>query len=89
MKPAETQRGLCACCAVHWWLFSVDGLRWSLSADGPALLGLATVRLLLAPVLNKQHPELGAVDWEQLISQWYLPWPAEYSLPTDRNEAHV
>ena len=47
--PAQTTRGLCEECAAHWWLFSVDPLRWSFQA-GPGLLAFGTVRQELGPI---------------------------------------
>jgi hypothetical protein len=74
--------GLCAECAAHWWLFSVDGLRWSFR-DGPGVLSYRTVQSELSRVLALMHPQLAAVDWDRLLSQWELPWPKGWELPRD------
>lgn len=84
LVAAGDDRGLCGCCAVHWWIFTVDGLRWALVATGPGLLSTAVVQGMLAPLLAQQHAELGAVDWMRMVAQWDLPWPPDWPLPEDR-----
>lgn len=76
LVAAEDDRGLCACCAV-------DGLRWACAANGPGLLASAAIQAMLAPLLAKQHPELGTVDWGRMIVQWDLPWPPDWPLAED------
>lgn len=82
LTPATAARGLCAECAAHWWLFSVDGLRWSF-ADGPGVLRMPAVRVALGRLLGAMHPKLGALDWDRLIAQWDLSWPHDWQLPRD------
>lgn len=86
LVPATTARGLCEECAAHWWIFSVDGLRWAF-ADGPGVLTLPTVQRELTRLLGWMHPALGALDWQQLLAQWELPWPEDWALPNDTRPA--
>lgn len=83
LTPAKGPRGLCEECAAHWWLFSVDGLRWTLQESGPELLCLDNVQAELWRVLGMMHPALGRLDWGRLIAQWDLPWPDDWKLPKD------
>lgn len=77
---AEDDYGLCATCAVQWWLHTVDPLRWMLQQSGPGLLAQRPVQQQLIPVLARQHSELGALDWRRLVANWDLPWPADWRI---------
>lgn len=83
LTAATTPRGLCADCAAHWWLFSVDGLRWGLQDFGPWVLSLPPVQQSLGRILGKMHAELGACDWNGMIARWDLPWPTDWALPCE------
>lgn len=82
LVPAITANGLCEECAAHWWLFTVDGLRWAFQ-DGPGVLCQANVQAVLTSVLTKVAPALGQLDWTRLLAQWDLPWPDDWTLPKD------
>jgi len=86
IRAATTTRGMCRECAAHWWLFSVDGLRWSVreANDGVGVLCYPNVQAALARLLGLMHPELAGCDWERLIAQRDLPWPADWALPEDK-----
>lgn len=81
LNAAQTTRGMCACCAVHWWLFTVDSIRWSIRDGGKEVLALPVVQRLLSPLLAQMHPELGEVDWGRMLSQWDMAWPKDWMLP--------
>lgn len=91
LRPATSETGLCAECAAHWWLLTVDGIRWALvdgfhaalAHAGPDLFRREPVQAELAGVLGKMHPALAMLDWERLIDQWGLPWPAGWALPEE------
>jgi hypothetical protein len=80
MIAAEDEYGLCVCCAVQWWLHTVDPIRWALRDTGPGLLEARVTQQLLTPILAKQHAELGAVDWRRMLVNWDLPWPLDWPL---------
>lgn len=82
MRAAQTADGLCSTCAAHWWLFTVDGLRWTFE-EGYGMLSFLGIRTRLNRLLGLMHPELGAVDWDRMIAQWSLPWPRGWELPND------
>lgn len=82
LVPATQPRGLCEECAGHWWIVSVDGLRWAFES-GPGVLTFPAVQAELARLLGWMHPALGKLDWAQLLEQWDLPWPADWALPSD------
>jgi hypothetical protein len=82
LRPATQPRGLCEECAAHWWIFSIDGLRWSFQ-DGPGVLCMPIVQAELGRILGLMHPALGRLDWGRLIAQWDLPWPDDWRLPKD------
>jgi hypothetical protein len=88
LVPATTARGLCEECAAHWWIFSVDGFRWAFQ-DGPGVLCWPAVQRELSRLLGWMHPALGAIDWQQLLNQWDLPWPDDWALPSDVRPATV
>lgn len=85
LRAATTTRGMCRECAAHWWIFSVDGLRWALEAapDGPGILQFPNVQSALNNVLGMMHPELAGCDWARMEAQWSLPWPDDWALPKD------
>jgi hypothetical protein len=83
LVAAEDDRGLCASCAVHWWLHTVDGIRWALASSGPGMLSMPALQHMLAPLLAQMHPDLGAVDWARMLDQWDLSWPLDWALPGD------
>ena len=83
LRAATTDRGTCRECATHWWLFSVDGLRWGLSEYGPGIVSHLPAQEALARVLGMMHPELAGCDWNKLQAQWDLPWPDDWKLPVD------
>lgn len=82
LRPAQMTRGLCEECAAHWWLFSVDGLRWTFE-HGYEMLCFTSVRAQLSRLLGLMHPALGQVDWNRLMAQWDLPWPDDWKLPKE------
>lgn len=82
LEPAKTAQGLCEECAAHWWLFSIDGFRWSFQ-DGPGVLCMPIVQTELSRMMGLMHPALGTVDWGRMIAQWELPWPEDWTLPKD------
>ena len=84
LVATESDRGMCACCAVHWWLFSVDALRWALEKT-PQMLRQPAVQARFVPLLKQMHEELGAVDWGRMLAQWDAPWPDDWSLPDGRH----
>lgn len=85
--PATTPRGMCACCAAHWWLYSVDGIRWACEQSTGDILRMPGVRQALSGLLGMMHPELGRIDWGRLLAQWDMPWPADWQLPRDAQHA--
>lgn len=85
LAPAQAALGMCEECAAHWWIFSVDGLRWSFQ-DGPGVLRLPVVQAELGRVLGLMHPALAALDWGRLIAQWDLPWPKNWALPSEQRQ---
>lgn len=82
LEPAQKPGGLCVTCAAHWWIFSIDGFRWSFR-DGPGVLEYPTVQAAIARLLGQMHPELATVDWGRLLAQWELPWPKDWALTTE------
>jgi len=85
VRAARTARGLCAPCIAHWWLFTVDGVRWTLRDSGPAILKTPAIQHALTRLLAMMHPELATLDWSILLAQWDLPWPDDWTLPVDKN----
>ena len=81
--PQPTDQGMCAECAVTWWLWSVDGLRWALDDGGPAILEAPAIQETLNGILGMMHPELARVQWARLLTQWDLPWPKGWERPAD------
>lgn len=86
LRAAQTTRGMCRECAAHWWLFSIDGIRWALSDGGPWVLEQGAIQTALSGIMAQMHPELGALDWSRLLGQWDLPWPNDWELPKDKTE---
>ncbi len=78
MTPAQAPHGLCSCCAAHWWLYSVDGIRWALEM-GRDFLERADVQAALSRVMAHMHPEFATLDWGRVIEQWALPWPPDWA----------
>ena len=83
LRAATTTRGMCAECAAHWWLLSVDGIRWAVAESGAWVLEQPTIQAALSRVLGMMHPELATLDWGRLLAQWDLPWPDDWTLPAD------
>lgn len=83
MIPTQTKHGLCVTCAAHWWLWTVDGIRWAIGDSEPWVLGLEAVQEKLTPILARMHPEFGALDWGKMLAQWSMPWPKGWALPKD------
>jgi hypothetical protein len=82
MQAAQTEHGLCVTCAAHWWLCSVDGIRWAVES-GPWVLGLGAVQEQLTPLMARMHPEFGSLDWGKMLAQWGMDWPQGWALPHD------
>lgn len=84
LVPATATRGLCEECAAHWWLMTVDGIRWALTEErGFEILQFRSIQSALSDILGQMHPALGQLDWGRLIAQWDLPWPDDWKLPKD------
>lgn len=80
MKAAQSEDGLCSCCAAHWWLYTVDGIRWALEEGGNAVLRYPQIQKMLSALMAHMHPEFGSLDWGRLLEQWQLPWPDDWAL---------
>ena len=76
VRAARSTEGLCLECALHWWLYTVDGLRW---AVGPELLALPVVQGLILSVFETPL----TIDWTRLLRNWERPWPKGWELPTE------
>lgn len=85
LRAATTTRGMCRECAAHWWLMSVDGIRWAVmqASDGFGMLAYSNVQIVLSAVLGMMHPELAGCDWARMLEQQDLPWPDDWRLPKD------
>jgi hypothetical protein len=83
MRAAQTAHGLCVTCAAHWWLHSVDGIRWAVEDGGPWVLGLRPIQEKLTPLMARMHPEFAALDWARMLAQWDMDWPKGWALPHD------
>jgi hypothetical protein len=89
MRAAQRAQGLCFECALHWWLFTVDGLRWAAGDNGPHVLALPQVQAMIGRALERMgtHIDPQAINWRVLIAQWDLAWPEGYELPSDERTA--
>lgn len=82
MRAARSEHGLCVTCAAHWWLWTVDGIRWAVESR-PWILGLTPIQEKLTTLMARMHPEFATLDWTRLLAQWEMAWPTGWELPRD------
>jgi hypothetical protein len=84
IHAATHDRGLCLECAVHWWLLTIDGLRWALQESGPLFLAQPQVQDILMRGLGAlPQPVTAQPNWRAIVAQWEKPWPADWPAPRD------
>jgi hypothetical protein len=80
MRAAQTPHGLCATCAAHWWLWTVDGIRWAIGDGEPCALTLRPIQEKLSTIMARMHPAFATLDWARMLAQWRMPWPDGWAL---------
>ena len=77
LRASEGPGGLCAACAVTYFLQNTSPVCDLLKEKGPGILRLAHVQEQFAEIMRIGHADASPdeIDWEAVIGMWDVPFP--------------